>query len=381
MDTSVQKLRRILFECECLGVGIAPERLGNVWIAPLHSWHHASFDTEPDIRGVPAASPLTIVDYAACEWTGEVPGGDTPGSESLAKWFDAMNDGNAWDEMLATRMECDIVSFSHFLPRLELLPEKRFLFFPNLAKASGSLALKRRVEILAPDIHVFGHTHFGWDATLDGIRYIQAPLSSPIERQRRLRTVSFDAFMSKGVGVDGDFEPGAAAWLPLEIYRSRNYTEGQGEEEKLLSETESESGEECAACNGEERLFYLAASSAEDGDSELAIDPLTAASEAMHGMPFVLQGVDDDPLQDSISSEHTPEIAERDKVVSGSAKESLRQSALLHGTAPGNLGAHWSTYYDENPRTPEITTLSPWVARRYSKRRKRSEAEEGRGMD
>ena len=34
-------------------------------------------------------------------------------------------------------------------------------------------------------MHVFGHTHFGWDHTLDGIRYIQAPVSYPNEWKQR----------------------------------------------------------------------------------------------------------------------------------------------------------------------------------------------------
>lgn len=50
----------------------------------------------------------------------------------------------------------------------ELLPEKRFLYYPGLAKAAGSQALGARIAALAPDVHIFGHTHFSWDATLDG---------------------------------------------------------------------------------------------------------------------------------------------------------------------------------------------------------------------
>ena len=50
----------------------------------------------------------------------------------------------------------------------ELLPEKRYLFYPNLAKAAGSTPLAQRLQALQPDIHVFGHTHFSWDATLAG---------------------------------------------------------------------------------------------------------------------------------------------------------------------------------------------------------------------
>jgi len=67
-----------------------------------------------------------------------------------------------------------LITFSHFLPRPELLPEKRFLTLPTLAKAVGSRFLNERVRRLSPDVHVFGHTHFGWDATIEGVRYMQA---------------------------------------------------------------------------------------------------------------------------------------------------------------------------------------------------------------
>ena len=50
----------------------------------------------------------------------------------------------------------------------ELLPEKRFLYFPLLARVAGSEPLAGRVAALRPDIHLFGHTHFSWDATLHG---------------------------------------------------------------------------------------------------------------------------------------------------------------------------------------------------------------------
>lgn len=51
-----------------------------------------------------------------------------------------------------------------------LLPEKRYLFYPNLAKAAGSHPLAQRLRALQPDIHIFGHTHFSWDADIEGMR-------------------------------------------------------------------------------------------------------------------------------------------------------------------------------------------------------------------
>lgn len=35
---------------------------------------------------------------------------------------------------------------------------------------------------LKPDVHVFGHTHFGYDMVIEGIRYLQAALATPMER-------------------------------------------------------------------------------------------------------------------------------------------------------------------------------------------------------
>lgn len=61
-----------------------------------------------------------------------------------------------------------------------LLPEKRYLFYPNLAKAAGSVPLAHRLEKLQPDIHAFGHTHFSWDAVLNGELHRDHMLSSPM---------------------------------------------------------------------------------------------------------------------------------------------------------------------------------------------------------
>ena len=56
-------------------------------------------------------------------------------------------------------------------------------------KAVGSAPLGERVAGLSPDVHVFGHTHFGWDAPLDGVRYVQAALGTPRERRVRPRAL------------------------------------------------------------------------------------------------------------------------------------------------------------------------------------------------
>jgi hypothetical protein len=52
------KMRRVLDLCRELGVAAAPACIAGVWIVPLLSWYHASWDREPDI---PGAMPVNKV--------------------------------------------------------------------------------------------------------------------------------------------------------------------------------------------------------------------------------------------------------------------------------------------------------------------------------
>ncbi|KAL1551288.1 acyl-carrier-protein phosphodiesterase PptH-like [Salvia divinorum] len=206
--SSLDKLDKLLDACEKLGVETKPSIVDGVGIIPLYSWYHESFDEERDITGIRIPSlAMACKDYHVCKWPDELKKGDT----SLATYFDSLNDENAGvvDDILK---ECThIISFSHFLPRQELCPEKRMLFYPNLPKVIGSKYLEKRIRVIhgaeeqLPVCHVFGHTHFCWDAVLEGIRYVQAPLAYPRERKRRMN--------------------GGEDWLPFCIYSSGNFSE------------------------------------------------------------------------------------------------------------------------------------------------------------
>lgn len=189
---SIKKLRKLLELCDELGVHTTPARVGvpggnAIWVCPLLSWHHKSFDEEPDLLGwdVPPVEQC-MADYQACRFPRPLNMLD----DSVAHAMDALNDGDdgrRLSQALSARDEATepLVTFSHFLPRPELLLEKRFLTIPSLPKAAGSRFLRERVERLRPAVHVFGHTHFGWDAVHDGVRYIQAALAYPGERRAR----------------------------------------------------------------------------------------------------------------------------------------------------------------------------------------------------
>eukprot|EP00325_Prymnesiales_sp_UTEX-LB-985_P030181 CAMPEP_0174740036 /NCGR_PEP_ID=MMETSP1094-20130205/72611_1 /TAXON_ID=156173 /ORGANISM="Chrysochromulina brevifilum, Strain UTEX LB 985" /LENGTH=385 /DNA_ID=CAMNT_0015943671 /DNA_START=63 /DNA_END=1217 /DNA_ORIENTATION=+ len=220
---SLQKMRKLDNICEALGVLTTPQRVrmasgSTISICPLLSFHHFSFDTEPDVPylRLPSAR-ATVTDFRATQW----PNGLSLGDEALAVHLDACNEqlperaaqqaqqaaacGRLGLEPIVSWREARegssrVLSFSHFLPRIELMPEKRYLVYPDLMKAAGSKPLGRRVSDLHPNVHLFGHSHFGWDATLDdGIRYVQAPLATPNERSRRPRSLK--------VGVHHHDEP------------------------------------------------------------------------------------------------------------------------------------------------------------------------------
>ncbi|XP_028756542.1 uncharacterized protein LOC114715817 [Neltuma alba] len=207
---SLEKLNKLLDACKSLGVETNPMVIDDLGIVPLFSWYHESFDKEQDIEGLRIPSlEMACKDFHACKW----PRGLSNGDISLALYFDGMNERqqNVVEEI---QMTCDhIITFSHFVPRQELCPEKRMLFYPKLPKIIGSDSLELRIRSIhgaegrgdASACHVFGHTHFCWDTVIDGIRYVQAPLAYPRERKRRMN--------------------GGENWLPFCVYADKRFTD------------------------------------------------------------------------------------------------------------------------------------------------------------
>ncbi|XP_074329145.1 uncharacterized protein LOC141666831 isoform X2 [Apium graveolens] len=171
---SLEKLNYLLDACKRLGVETSPMAVDGLGIIPLFSWYHESFDREEEITGV-RIPPLEMAckDFHACKWPDQL----SKEGISLAQYFDMINDNNQ-NAISEIHRTCNqVISFSHFLPRQELCPEKRMLFYPNLPKIIGSDFLETRVRSIHSvegshsACHVFGHTHFCWDAVLDGIRH------------------------------------------------------------------------------------------------------------------------------------------------------------------------------------------------------------------
>jgi len=230
---SVEKLDKVLQLCADEGVRIGPVKVGGsrassgfsrgevpLWVVPLLSWHHPSFDTEPPIErwgGIPSARKV-VADYRRTAWPSPLSSLD----DSAANFIDGLNDvildfpdiDDADDE------GATLLTFSHFLPRVELLPEKRYLSLPTLPSCVGSAFLEERLRRsrrrslseradgsgggAIRHLHAFGHSHLAWDLTLDGVRYVHVPLAYPREWEQRRRSLEIGSMRGE---VGGERRP------------------------------------------------------------------------------------------------------------------------------------------------------------------------------
>ena len=142
--------------CCDLGVHTAAQQMEGLWIVPLKSWYHSSFDREPDIPGSLSAERVSLCilsggiwstynaqlpqaghsvdsnltaacsrlvqvfkDFHACRWPENLNARDT----SLAEHFDQMNTESV--DTVAHSLQCQssarqirspVITFSHYLP-------------------------------------------------------------------------------------------------------------------------------------------------------------------------------------------------------------------------------------------------------------------------
>lgn len=153
---SLEKLHAVLELCAELGVRTAPAPFAGAWVVPLFSWYDPAFD----VAGEGEADELEgWSDRYFCRWPA--------GAGSPAATFLRMN---------LPRLRgyaAPVVTFSHFVPRPDLLPPVRNLLFRGLPLVAGDEGIERQLRAVGSRVHVFGHTHIPCDREIDGVRYLQ----------------------------------------------------------------------------------------------------------------------------------------------------------------------------------------------------------------
>ncbi|HKO55149.1 MAG TPA: metallophosphoesterase [Thermoanaerobaculia bacterium] len=160
---SLQKFDEVRAAVESSGASMQAFRGRGVSVIPLLAWYDYSF-------GEPSAELRSVwMDYRACRW----PSGYT--EQEVTSHFAALNDQQV------SPMGDMIITYSHFLPRIDLMPgyvpsSSRFLY-PIL----GAARLDRQLRKLGSRMHVYGHSHVNRRVTIDGVSYINNAFGYPSE--------------------------------------------------------------------------------------------------------------------------------------------------------------------------------------------------------
>lgn len=160
---SLTKFQELLALLKQLDIKTNPCLIHNVAFIPLLGWYDFSF-------GQPGKQLLAgWNDFNSCSWP------DEWGPHEINQYFLSLN-------QLETEFEAEtIISFSHFLPNIEVMPsyipiERRYIY-PVL----GTNQLEKEVRRAGSDIHIYGHSHVNQDIILKGIRYVNNAFGYPHE--------------------------------------------------------------------------------------------------------------------------------------------------------------------------------------------------------
>jgi predicted phosphodiesterase len=161
--TSLAKFERLQAVVAQSGACMQPETLDGVLIVPLQGWYDYSF-------GPPSSELLeSWMDFHACRWPAHFQMRD------VAAHFQALNPTSP------PVHEGMLISFSHFLPRIDLMPpyipRARRMLYPVL----GSAGLEEQLRALKTRIHVYGHSHVNRQVAIDDVVYINNAFGYPDE--------------------------------------------------------------------------------------------------------------------------------------------------------------------------------------------------------
>lgn len=161
--SSIHKYFKICEIARDCGILMQPYHVGPLSIVPLLGWYDFSF-------GFPSSQLIeTWMDFRNCVW-----------SEDLNMFVvcDFFLEKNT--SALKT-INHTVISFSHFLPRIDLIPSFIPASLRYLNPVMGSTLIEKQIRKLRPQIHIFGHRHFNYNTYIDGIRYINNAFGYPSE--------------------------------------------------------------------------------------------------------------------------------------------------------------------------------------------------------
>ncbi len=189
---SLEKFYLLNNICSTLGIKTSPflvqDESNKIKIQPLYSWYQKP-EESPDSLFLPKpGEDPTLgmwVDNRAIKWP------KWNGFQNAADFFLNLNEWRI-DENCET-----ILSFSHFLPRQDLIfgkkkpadlikqgfkdPAPKF----NFSRVAGTAGLEKQLRKIGSSAHIYGHQHRNRFLKIDDILYISHGLGYPKERTRK----------------------------------------------------------------------------------------------------------------------------------------------------------------------------------------------------
>jgi predicted phosphodiesterase len=163
---SLEKFEAVCRVAHEQGIRMALYRKEGLAIVPMLGWYDYSFGTPSDyLKGAWA-------DYRACRW----PHGYDDGA--VTRWFMERNPSASTPELAGATK---VITFSHFLPRIDLMPERIPEKHRRLYPILGSIQLDAQIRQLGSCMHVYGHSHVNRHVIVDGITYINNAFGYPSE--------------------------------------------------------------------------------------------------------------------------------------------------------------------------------------------------------
>jgi len=193
MINSIDKFEQIISMCKRIGVLTTPCKIGSskkqVWVVPLFSWYHESLDKDDDDyeEDKMRESIKAWTDFLMCKWPSNfINHSLNPHVPRTTSSYQTISPKDYFLNLNTPNLhtyDAPVITFSHFVPRRDLLPPKEFLFIPFLPKVSGASEIDTQLRQINSTIHVFGHTHVQYHNRKDGVFYVQNALSYPRERK------------------------------------------------------------------------------------------------------------------------------------------------------------------------------------------------------
>ncbi len=160
---SFDKFRQVVAVAEEAGVSMRPYVDGARCIVPLLGWYDFSFGPPTD------ALRSAWMDFFACRWPEGV------GENEISEWFSALNPKSVPEGIER------VITCSHFMPRIDLMPAmvpaQQRMLYPVL----GSNRIDTELRNLGSRMHIYGHSHLNRNKTIEGVQYLNNAFGYPHE--------------------------------------------------------------------------------------------------------------------------------------------------------------------------------------------------------